>query len=384
MGRWKVTLIAAQIRHYKRHSAGITLAVAAGVFSLLLVLGLLLGLEEEMQDRLLRLTPHLRVEGVGADADESEVQRQLQRIAGVEAAAPFVELVGAATGEHALEPVWIRGVVWSWEDAAFDLQGILQQGHWADIQQDQGLLIGDQLAEQLRVGVSGVIDVTAAAGAGTFPVAGIFSSGHHAVDMSLVMMGREAALRLSGDVRPARGWSVQVQEPRRVDDWILPVQDVVNAWVRPWHQQYSSFYVIMQTASAAGRWLSAAVLLGLGYGIGYGFYLRTLDRYRVIGVLRSLGISMGQLVSIWALQGLFLGAVGAVVGTMSAFLVSGYLAGLPLHVPEVYYTGNVPMQWPGAVWPWLTLAAPAVAALAAAVPAWNIARQEPGEVIKDE
>src|SRR5207249_12072621 len=78
--------------------------VTVGVMALVVVLGVMNGLQADLRDKLLVANPHLRVltygEGLRLD-DWHRVLGEVRRVPGVEAAAPFVLTQGDLTAGHA-------------------------------------------------------------------------------------------------------------------------------------------------------------------------------------------------------------------------------------------------------------------------------------------
>src|SRR5256714_14911963 len=77
--------------------------VTIGVMALVIVLGVMNGMQNDLREKILVVNPHLRVltygEGLRLD-DWSEVLAQVKRAAGVEAAAPFVMTQGLISAGH--------------------------------------------------------------------------------------------------------------------------------------------------------------------------------------------------------------------------------------------------------------------------------------------
>src|SRR5947208_16081431 len=77
--------------------------VTVGVMALVVVLGVMNGLQADLRDKILVANPHLRVltygEGLRLD-DWHRVLGEVRRVPGVEAAAPFVLTQGGVTAGH--------------------------------------------------------------------------------------------------------------------------------------------------------------------------------------------------------------------------------------------------------------------------------------------
>src|SRR6266498_2015298 len=88
--------------------------VTVGVMALVIVLGVMNGLQADLRDKILVANPHLRVltygEGLRLD-DWRRVQDSVRRMPGVEAVAPFVLSQGLVSAGHDYaEGVYVMGV----------------------------------------------------------------------------------------------------------------------------------------------------------------------------------------------------------------------------------------------------------------------------------
>src|SRR5256885_4634682 len=78
---------------------GLTLGVA----TLIVVLSVMNGFERELRSRILAVTSHATIMGLsGTLADWRDLQQQVRRQSGVQAAVPYIESQAPSVGEHRL------------------------------------------------------------------------------------------------------------------------------------------------------------------------------------------------------------------------------------------------------------------------------------------
>jgi lipoprotein-releasing system permease protein len=114
--------------------------------------------------------------------------------------------------------------------------------------------------------------------------------------------------------------------------------------------------------------------------------MMVMEKNRDIAVLMSLGARKEQIRNIFLLEGLLIGAVGAVIGLILGYTIC-YFAGTYKLVSldaEVYALSFVPFEplWYDGIW--IALTALAVSLLATLYPAANATRVAPAETLRYE
>src|SRR6266446_1744068 len=191
--------------------------VTVGVMALVIVLGVMNGMQNDLREKILVVNPHLRVltygEGLRLD-DWGKVLAQVKRGRGVEAAAPFVMTQGLISAGHDYaEGVWVIGL-----EADTGSRAVTSLPHYftkgdltfrttrSDV--EGGVAIGTRLSTKLTAYPGDVITMVAPAGSqfnrslGAFvpkyrryEVTGLFETGMYDYDNSYVLMSRPAAQR---------------------------------------------------------------------------------------------------------------------------------------------------------------------------------------------
>src|SRR6266576_1223584 len=180
--------------------------VTVGVMALVVVLGVMNGLQSDLRDKILVANPHLRVltygEGLRLD-DWHRVLQQVRRAPGVEAAAPFVMTQGLISAGHdyaegvivyGVDPDTGRRAVTSFA-RHFTRGDLTFKATHADV--EGGIALGARLAAKLTAFPGDVVTLVAPAGAKInpslgayvpkfhrFEVTGIFDTGMYEYDNS--------------------------------------------------------------------------------------------------------------------------------------------------------------------------------------------------------
>jgi lipoprotein-releasing system permease protein len=119
----------------------------------------------------------------------------------------------------------------------------------------------------------------------------------------------------------------------------------------------------------------------------------TVQKRREIGIIAALGSRMGQIMNVFILQGMIVGAVGAVAGLGLGVLITTNLNRIRDFVAEVFRVDLFDqaiyglIEVPALVHPYdatiICVGAFVLCTMAALVPAWIAARMEPAKALRD-
>jgi lipoprotein-releasing system permease protein len=213
--------------------------VTLGVMALVLVLGVMNGLQNDLREKILVVNPHLRVltygEGLRLD-DWAGVLAKVRRTPGVEAAAPFVLTQGLISAGHDYaEGVAVIGVeADTGTRAVTSLPRYFTKGDLAfrttQPGVEGGIAIGSRLASKLSAYPGDVVTLVAPAGSqfnrslGAFvpkyrryEVTGLFETGMYDYDNSYIVMRREAAQDFAGLGGAVTGLELRLDDPEHAN-----------------------------------------------------------------------------------------------------------------------------------------------------------------------
>src|SRR5437762_10667093 len=209
--------------------------VAVGVMALVVVLGVMNGLQADLRDKILVANPHLRVltygEGLRLD-DWRKVLGEVRRASGADPAAPVVLTQGLISAGHdyaegvvvyGVDPDTGRRAVTSFA-RHFTRGDLTFKATHADV--EGGIALGTRLASKLSAFPRDVVTLVAPAGAKFNPsvgayvpkfhryeVSGIFDTGMYEYDISYVALDRRVAQRFAGLDTAVTGIEVRLADP---------------------------------------------------------------------------------------------------------------------------------------------------------------------------
>ena len=130
------------------------------------------------------------------------------------------------------------------------------------------------------------------------------------------------------------------------------------------------------------------------FNIASSLIMQVLEKTKDIGIMRAIGATAADVKKIFIYLGLFIGGIGAFLGTVLGVLIATNinvisdslekLTGFELFPSDIYYLNEIPVKIiPGDV-TLIAVFSLALAILASLYPAWKASRLNPVEAIRYE
>lgn len=378
-----------------------TLGVTLGVAALILALALMTGLQQELRTRILGATAHIFVWKQGGMADYHAEARRLRDVPGVTGAAPAIlgkALVSSVGGEAFIT---IKGIDPSLETGVTEIARAMKAGSLdalsAPVPEGRlaGIVIGQDLARSLGVTVGDDVTVLTPQGTlspmGVLPrqrrlrVMGLFSLGLFEFDSAYGFVSLPVARRL---VNADEVTLIQV----RVSDIYAAPAVAAQIGTRLGRQYITQTWAELNRALFSALWLekmAISITIGLivmvaALNIVASLILLVMEKSPDIAILKTMGASARSIMLIFMLQGVIIGIVGTLAGTITgyglAFVADHYqLIRVPIDVYQIAYVPFVVDALDLAV---VMAGAVAICFVATIYPSRQAARLDPAEALR--
>jgi lipoprotein-releasing system permease protein len=384
--------------------------ITVGVMALVVVLGVMNGLQNDLREKILVVNPHLRVltygEGLRLDAWR-EVLARVRRAPGVEAAAPFVLTQGLVSAGHDYtEGVAVIGVeADTGTRAVTTLPRHFTKGDLSFRTRqpgvDGGIAIGVRLASKLTVYPGDVVTLVAAAGSkynrslGTFvpklrsyEVTGLFETGMYDYDNSYVVMRRETAQAFAGLDSAVTGLEVRLKDPRHADTFATTLEAQLGYPYRAldWQSQNRSLFSALKLEKLGMGLVVFLICVVAAFNIVGTLTMVVRDKTREIGILLAMGMRRASIRRIFLAQGIFIGLVGTALGVVFGLLLGASVNNgqlIPID-PSIYFIDHLPVHTEPRDALFVIVASLLIATLAPLYPSIQAARLEPVGAIRYE
>lgn len=387
-------------------SASSMIGMTLGVAVLILVLSVMNGFDRELRERVLGMVPHGVIYERGGINDWQSLAQQVEEQPGVEAAAPLTRLQGMMGYGGRVQGVMVTGIDPVAEQRVSILPQHMSEGDVSALQPGEfGVLLGDLLAQHLNVVVGDKITLmlpeATLSPAGVLPrikrltVVGIFSVGAE-IDANLAVVNLEDARKLGRLTAQAQALRVKFTNLFDAPAGIWRIINHLDGnftgsdWTRT---QGNLFHAIRMEKTMIGLLLLIIVAVA-AFNIISTLVMVVTDKQSDIAILRTMGASPGTVMSIFMVQGLAIGLVGVVLGTVlgiiGALTISDLVAmvehlfGFKVLSPDVYFISYLPSQLLSEDVMMVTGASLLLSFLATLYPSWRASRVQPAEALRYE
>ncbi|MBC8031544.1 MAG: ABC transporter permease [Pyrinomonadaceae bacterium] len=399
-------LRARQKRRLVRVTALIAVAgIAAGVAALIFALALAQGFRDEMRDKILGGTAHLTVMRSDGQPmpDHKNVAARIATVDGVVAATGTTYDGAVVIGPKGSAYAVLRGIDSAGASVA-DLAHSLIAGSATSLfepaaKSDEAnsrrlqVVLGSELALRtgLQVGDAAEI-ISASTGAASSSkrsvhVAGIFRSGLFEYDSTWVYLSLDRAAAFTGGQHAASVISVRLRNIDDVKQTAANVQQLLGSSYTTvdWQEANRPLFTALAFERRIGAVIIALIILIAALNITTTLILLVMERRRDIAVLNTLGATGRSIMSIFVMEGAFVGLVGAgagvAMGVIAIVVTNRYqLISLPA---DVYSISNVPLSLNFRDAALAALVAIVLSIIATLYPARAAAGIRPAEMLRD-
>ncbi|RLA45231.1 MAG: lipoprotein-releasing ABC transporter permease subunit [Gammaproteobacteria bacterium] len=354
------------------------LAMALGVMTLITVLSVMNGFDHEIKMRILQIIPHATIEvadnseGVSAVTDWQSVERDLSRLANVNAVVPYVSGQAMVSYGGRMQGVSMHGIRPEQGAIGDSLGRHLVSGRLQDLRAGHyNIVIGNLLANALGVGVGDRLLLTLpdifVTPVGVYPrvkkltIAGVFEAGAQ-VDGSMVFMHMADAAKLLRMGSNVTGLRLFLDDPFNFESLAVVKQSVPKDYqLTTWYDSMSQLFAAIRMEKTVVGLLLSVIIGVAAFNIVASLVLMVNEKRTDIAVLRTLGSSSADISRIFQIQGGLTGLagviLGVVVGSVLALSIGDLLVfientvGFSLFDPDLYFITRLPsqLQWPDVV-----------------------------------
>ncbi|MDB6062823.1 MAG: hypothetical protein JWM78_2926 [Verrucomicrobiaceae bacterium] len=375
-----------------------------GVALLIVVLSVMNGFEREMRERILGLVPHINLYPSDPRDNWRETAAQLDKFPGIVSASPLLQLNGMLIKGEAVETALVFGVDPEREARATALTHFLDAGALTALTNDpQAIVLGQGLAKKLAVTVGDhIVVVVPNTEAGNshvqprisrFTVAGLIKSGTE-LDEGLALLRLDNAQILSGDSSDAIAMRVTVNNLFDAPKIARELWQELGGryYASDWTVTQGNLYTAIHLSKRLVGMMLAIIIAVAAFNVVSALVLVVNDKHGDIAILRSQGASTRGIVTIFLVQGFFVGVIGTVLGVIFGVILSlaitDIIAGVEhlLHIQflksDVYPISYLPSDL--RLIDVLQVAGTALlmSTLAAIYPAWRASKVQPAVALR--
>lgn len=385
-------------------------SVALSVAVMILSLAVMMGFKQEIARKLTGFAAHVSLTDLrSVNAIDSEPVRRsehleelIRRTPGFVAMSPYAVKGGIVRTADAVEGVMLKGVGADYDWSSFGEW--LQEGELprvADTMRTKDILLSRVLSDELMLAVGDKVEMLFVESGelprrDRFKVSGIYASGMDELDKAVIMTDIRNVQRLS-DWTPdeVTGYEIFTQELDRADFFAAELQRTLlyddtqgteNLAVSSIQTMYPNIFDWLKAHDVNTAVVLVIMLVVAFFNMTSALLILVLERTRMIGLLKALGMLNGSLRQIFLYRGLFITLRGLVWGNavgLTLCLLQKWFHLVKLS-SEGYLLSEVPISLDWGWWLGLNAGFVVVILLLLAIPTYIISTVKPDTAIRYE
>ncbi|MEX1258435.1 MAG: ABC transporter permease [Gemmatimonadota bacterium] len=385
--------------------------ITVGVTALIVVIGVMDGMQKELQDKILGATPHLVVLERGNSLRMSgwrDIAVRVQENTSVQAVTPFaltkVMVIRGADFAQALD-LYGFDLGAPPEEAATETEAELRR-QLSDLEATEGelppVVLGELNAARMGLFPGDTIFVIAVENMGFTPmgtlspairrwvVAGTFGTGMYDYDMNNAYAPLEQVQSLLGmrTDDQVSGLGVRIVDPWVAEDVGIALQAELGPlyYTESWITTNQSLFSALRLEKLAMGVILFLIVIVAAFNIVSTLVMVVVDRTSEIGILKSMGMSDPQVLRVFVLQGFAIGVLGTFLGTSFGLILSWILDRYEIIriPPDIYFIERLPVSVDPVDIAIIVGGSLLISLVATIYPALQASRLEPVEAIKHE
>ena len=302
------------------------------------------------------------------------------------AASPYVISQVMAVKGSRNQPLTLKGVLIDREDAISGIRKKMLAGEIAMFEKTaNALLVGRTVAKDMNLKLNDdVIIIPASGKSRQCKVAGIFFTGVNAVDNSVLVSLKLGQIIEGLAANKVSGIALKVDTP--LDNAVLArdLEKVTGYRCMTWQEENASILSLFARIGYIVFSLVAFVGVVSGFGVANILVTTVFEKSRDIAIMKSLGFSALQLISMFVLEGFLVGLAGALTGGVLAIGSITLFASLPIESSQGPITKTGFSMSYNPVYFFLVIGVTVmISTLAAILPSARAAKLEPVSVLRD-
>lgn len=394
-----------------------------GVAALIIVLAVMNGFEEDLRTKILGIRSHIEVTtSLSAPMkDYAAVRAEIDKTPGVIASTPFIYTQAMLRSGNGVTGVVIRGLDTQTSPKVINL-GKIREGSLDDLNgvpehvlkklpaEDKhlsGIMIGKEMARNLGLFLHDTLTIISPAGGITTPmgmiprmkkfiVVGIYESGFYEYDSSLAFLSLKSCQDFLEMGDTVSGIDIVVGDIYKADAIARSIQGRLGFpfFAQNWMQMNKNLFSALKLEKRVMFIILSLIVLVAAFNIISALIMIVMEKNKDIAILKSMGATSGMIMKIFIYQGLIVGMVGTLFGSVAGLAVALNLQKISLFVErifnfkilpgDVYYLSELPSKVNYTDVLTIVIGTLLVCFLSTLYPSWKASQLDPAEALRYE
>jgi len=394
--------------------------VALGVAALIITLSVMNGFRKDLREKIIGINSHIVVldqRNMGLE-EPITAQKKVKRIESVVAVAPFVYGQAILKSGDRTSGAVIKGILPEETKKVAILLERLKEGNIDYLESslkgrggsrsellpgnpardENGIVLGAELAKNLNLSLGMNVVLISPMDMAThlgmiprmekFRVVGIFDSGMYEYDANLAYIFFPVAQKLFNLGERATGLEVKIDNIFSADKVAKLIQKELGYpyWARSWMVTHKNLFAALKLEKVTMFVILVLIVLVAAFNIICTLMMMTMEKTKDIGILKAMGAVRTSILKIFLLEGLTIGVVGTLIGTVVGYIACRLLEKYQfVKLPQdVYYISSLPVYVQGSDFIYIILVVLVISLTATIYPAYKASCLDPCEAIRYE
>jgi lipoprotein-releasing system permease protein len=384
--------------------------VTVGVMALIVVLAVMTGFTDSLREKILGINSHIVIQRLGRGiTDYQELSSTVLQTDGVLAATPYTYSQTMLSVPDASSGAVIRGIDPATANSVLSLGKQMVEGNVADLGQEKpaagapsrslpGIILGKELARNLRVGMGDNIRLLSPAGPltpmGVIPkimtcrVVGIFDTGMYEYDSSLAYISLSTAQDFLELGNAVHGLELKVKDIYKASAIAKELEKKLGFGyvVKDWISMNKNLFSALKLEKTAMFIVLALIVLVAAFNIISTLIMVVMSKGRDIAILKSMGATSKGIMKIFVYEGLVIGLTGTVLGVIGGLSLCEVLSRYHfIKLPSnVYPITTLPVKILPLDVTLVAVSAALITLLATIYPSWQASKIDPAVALRYE
>jgi len=322
------------------------LGVAIGVMTLLIVIAVMNGFDQELENKILGTNSDILIKAQPFIQEPDKIISKIKELEDVKECSSIIVGNGSLINEGYLENIYIKGVDLESEKRTTKIDDYLLN-RLDDILED-GIVVGKVVAQKMGLGLGSAVKILLPFNFESFDfkVIGIFESGMYDYDSSLAYINlkkAESIFNLSG----ATAIEVKLVESYKADK----IKSIIRAHLGPdfdvlsWMDMNKNLFSALKLEKTAMFIILCLIILVASFNIASILIMSVLEKVRDIGIMKAIGMKNATIKGVFMMQGMLIGLLGIILGSFLGGGVIYLLDNYPIiKLPsDIYYIDRLPV-----------------------------------------
>ena len=326
------------------------LGITIGITVLMVSIGIANGLDKNMISSILSMGSHVSVPDIEREDNYKNLAEKLEKIDEVKGVIPKVSTQGIIKytgiyGTH-VSGVKVDGLDFEKAEKGLELKNKIVYGEM-NSKKKNTILIGKELFNQLGAEIGDKITLVSPENQELpLVIGGVFESGYYDYDVNMVIIPLATAQYLLYlDENDVTSLEVTLFNPYKAEEVADKIFNKYGFLSRTWGDQNRNLLSALALEKTVMIVVFSLIVVIAGFVVWVIMNMLVREKIKDIGIMRAMGFPKKTIMRIFLFEGMALGGIGIVIGTVLSLSILWYVENYSISgITNIYYLTKIPVE----------------------------------------